>query len=73
MFEPVIDQLARELVGKAAFGRIDIEKNRFVTWSFGIKNTPTIPIFRNGRAVDGFNALTLKMHIQLKIQAQCDS
>ena len=71
MFEPIMDQLATELAGKAAFGRLDIEKNPTTARYFGINNTPTILIFRNGKVVDGFNALTLKAHIQLKIEARC--
>ena len=54
MVSPVIEQLASELAGKVVFGKLNVDENPVTSNAFGIQSIPTMAIFKNGKAVDGF-------------------
>lgn len=54
MVSPIINELAFELSGKAVFGKLNIDENPTITNLFGIQSIPTVMIFKNGTAIDGF-------------------
>ncbi|HOT06042.1 MAG: Thioredoxin [Methanosaeta sp. PtaB.Bin039] len=49
---PVIEDMARELKGKAVFGKLNVDKNPLTSRKYGITAIPTLLVFQNGRAVD---------------------
>lgn len=49
MLHPVIEELAKELQGKARFLRVDIDKNRPVANAYQIQSVPTLMIFKEGK------------------------
>ncbi|MBN2043012.1 MAG: thioredoxin fold domain-containing protein [Candidatus Aenigmarchaeota archaeon] len=51
LIAPVIDELARELSGKAVFGKLNIDMNRKTAMEFGIMSIPTLIIFKGGERV----------------------
>lgn len=69
MVSPIIEQLASELAGKVVFGKVNVDENPRVASTFGIQSIPTIAIFKNGKAVDGFVGATSKPQMQSKIMA----
>ena len=69
MVSPIIEQLAIELAGKVAFGKVNVDENPRVASTFGIQSIPTIAIFKNGKAIDGFVGATSKSQMQSKIMA----
>jgi thioredoxin 1 len=69
---PVIEQLATELVGKATFGKLNVDENPVVSSNFGIQSIPTIAIFKNGKMVDGFVGAASKSQILSKITTYID-
>jgi thioredoxin 1 len=50
---PILEELSREMAGKATFGKLNVDDNQAVAQEFGIQGIPTIMIFKNGEAVDG--------------------
>jgi thioredoxin 1 len=54
LVSPMIDQLAIELRGKVVFGKLNVDENPTVANIFGIQSIPTLIIFKNGEAIDGF-------------------
>lgn len=70
MVSPIIEQLATELAGKVAFGKLNVDENPRVASTFGIQSIPTISIFKNGKSVDGFVGAAPKPQIQARILAQ---
>ncbi len=64
MVGPVIEQLAIEYVGKAAFGKMNVDENRIVPNGFGIMSIPTIMVFYRGRAVERITGACPKIHIE---------
>lgn len=69
MVSPIIAQLASELAGKVIFGKVNVDENPRTASTFGIQSIPTISIFKNGRAVDGFVGAASKSQMRSKIIA----
>ena len=49
---PVIEELHNELDGKAVIGKIDVDTNSDASMKYGVRNIPTLLIFKNGEVVD---------------------
>ena len=69
MVSPILEQLASELAGKVVFGKLNVDENPRIASTFGIHGIPTIAIFKNGRAIDGFVGAASKSQMQSKIMA----
>jgi thioredoxin 1 len=67
MVSPIIEQLASELAGKAAFGKLNVDENPMVSQAFGIQSIPTIAIFKNGKAIDAIIGAVSKSQMQSTI------
>jgi thioredoxin 1 len=67
MVSPIIEQLASELAGKAAFGKLNVDENPMVSQAFGIQSIPTIAIFKNGKAIDAIIGAVSKSQMQTTI------
>lgn len=52
MIGPIVEELAGEYDGKAVIGKLDVQENSQVPMKFGIRNIPTLLIFKNGQLVD---------------------
>lgn len=48
MIAPIIDELAKEMDGKAKVAKVDIEASQKVTSQFGVTSIPTLILFKNG-------------------------
>ena len=64
---PIIEQLAWELVGKVVFAKLDVDENYRVAIAYGVQSIPTVAIFKNGQVVDGFVGMASRSQIQSKI------
>ena len=49
---PIIDELSEEYDGKAIIGKIDIDSNQQYAAQFGVRNIPTVLVFKDGELVD---------------------
>ena len=52
MVGPIIDEISTEYEGKAVVGKVDIDSNQQYAAQFGVRNIPTVLIFKNGELVD---------------------
>lgn len=52
MVTPIIENLAKEYVGKIVFGKLNVDENPDTSRKFGVMSIPTIIIFKNGKQVD---------------------
>ena len=52
MVGPHVDALATEYEGKAVVGKVDIDSHQKYAAQFGVRNIPTVLIFKNGELVD---------------------
>jgi thioredoxin 1 len=52
MIGPIVEELAGDFEGKAIVGKLDVQENSQVPAKFGIRNIPTLLVFKNGQLVD---------------------
>jgi thioredoxin 1 len=48
---PVIQEVAREITGKARVIKIDIDKNTQAAQAYGVSAVPTFILFKNGKVL----------------------
>lgn len=69
MLAPIIDELSTEMDGKAVIGKVDVDNNQQVPMEFGIRNIPTMLIFKNGEVVEKMVGVASKEDIKRKLEA----
>ena len=52
MIAPVIEELAKEMQGKIAFGKLNVDENQTASMKYKIMSIPTLLVFKNGVLVD---------------------
>ncbi len=52
MIGPIVEELAGDYEGKAVVGKLDVQENSQIPFKFGVRNIPTLLIFKNGQLVD---------------------
>ena len=52
MVGPIIDELSNEYDGKAVVGKVDVDNNQEFAAKYGVRNIPTVLLFKNGELVD---------------------
>ena len=52
MIAPVIEELAKELAGRAVVGKLDVDANPATASRFGVQSIPTLLILKDGKEVD---------------------
>ncbi len=66
---PIIEEIATDFEGKAIVGKVDVDNNQQVSVDYGIRNIPTVLIFKNGEVVDKIVGVAPKEQIAEKLSA----
>ena len=65
---PIIEELAKEMKGKAVFGKLNVDENMQTANKYRISAIPTLLIFKNGKLIDkllgAFPKATLAARVQ---------
>ncbi len=69
MLGPIIEEVANDFDGKAVVGKVDVDNNQQVSVDYGIRNIPTVLIFKNGEVVDKIVGVAPKEVIAEKLSA----
>ena len=69
MLGPIIEELHDDFQGKAIVGKVDVDNNQQVSMDYGIRNIPTVLIFKNGVVVDKIVGVAPKETIAEKLSA----
>ena len=64
VLSPIVDELSVEYQGKLVVGKLDVDSNPEITKELGIRNIPTILIYKDGQIVD--RSVGMASKIQLK-------
>ena len=48
----IIDEISTEYEGKAVVGKLDVDSNQEFAAKYGVRNIPTVLVFKNGELVD---------------------
>ena len=51
MVGPIIDEISTEYEGKAVVGKVDVDANQEFAAKYGVRNIPTVLVFKNGELV----------------------
>ncbi|MBT8270445.1 MAG: thioredoxin [Bacteroidia bacterium] len=51
MVGPIIEQISEEYEGKAVVGKVDVDTNQEYAAKYGVRNIPTVLVFKNGEVV----------------------
>ncbi len=52
MLHPIIDELEKDFGDKVVFGKVDIDQNQEYAAKYGVRNIPTVLIFKDGEVVE---------------------
>jgi len=63
-----LSALADEFVGRAVVAKVDVDDNGDLANRFGIRNVPTLVVFRDGRVVDQLIGAAPKVEIRELIE-----
>lgn len=66
---PIVEEIANDFEGKAVVGKVDVDNNQQISMDYGIRNIPTVLIFKNGEVVDKLVGVSPKEVIAEKLQA----
>ena len=69
MLGPIIEEVAADFEGKAVVGKVDVDNNQQVSVDYGIRNIPTVLIFKNGQVVDKIVGVAPKEVIAEKLNS----
>ena len=70
MIGPLVEELAGDYEGKAVVGKLNVDENPNVTARFGVRNIPTLLVFKNGQIVDKQIGAVPKSVLAGKLAAQ---
>ncbi|MFD1630971.1 thioredoxin [Pseudopedobacter beijingensis] len=70
MVGPVVEELAKDYEGKAIVGKVNVDHNSEISAKFGIRNIPTLLVFKNGEIVDKQVGAVPKSVLASKLDAQ---
>ncbi len=67
MMAPVLNDLAAELPDDKYVGKINIEQYKVMAQKYGVRNIPTLILFKNGEEVDRFVGIKSKSFLKSKM------
>ena len=69
MLGPIVEEISNDFEGKAIVGKVDVDNNQQISMDYGIRNIPTVLIFKNGEVVEKLVGVSPKEVIAEKLQA----
>ena len=70
MVGPIVEELAGDYEGKAVVGKVNVDHNQEISMKYGIRNIPTLLVFKNGEIVDKQVGVAPKNVLAGKLDAQ---
>jgi thioredoxin 1 len=67
---PIVEELSKDYEGKAVVGKVDVDSNPNISMKYGIRNIPTLLVFKNGEIVDKQVGAVPKNILAQKLEAQ---
>jgi len=70
MVGPIVEELSKDFEGRAVVGKVNVDNNPNISMQFGIRNIPTLLIFKGGKQVDKQVGAVPKSVLDGKLTAQ---
>lgn len=61
MIAPIVDEISSDYYGKVSVGKLDADANREIVAELGVRNIPTLLLFKDGQPVKDENGNTEKL------------
>lgn len=71
--EPLLDELSKDLAGKALIAKVNVDENPSLAAQFGVRNLPTFLVFKNGKPVEKIVGAAPKSVLEKRLLAQGDT
>ena len=68
MVSPIVEELARDYKGKVKIASMDVDGNRETPAKFGIRNIPTLILFKGGEVVQTIIGAHPKSHLDEELK-----
>jgi thioredoxin 1 len=69
MVGPIIEDISKDYEGKAVVGKVDVDSNQEFAAKYGVRNIPTVLLFKDGEVVDKQIGVAPKATYAAKIDA----
>ncbi|MCD6067479.1 MAG: thioredoxin [Bacteroidetes bacterium] len=69
MVGPIVEEISKDFAGQAVVGKVNVDHNSAISQNYGIRNIPTLLIFKNGEIVDKQVGAVPKAALVAKLQA----
>ena len=69
MVGPVIEEISKDYDGRAVVGKVDVDANQEFAAKYGVRNIPTVLLFKNGEVIDKQVGVAPKTTYTQKIDA----
>ena len=70
MISPIVDEISSDYQGRLSVGKLDADSNRETITELGVRNIPTILIYKNGEIVDKSTGAVTKQKLVEMIDKQ---
>ncbi|MDD5585664.1 MAG: thioredoxin TrxA [Alphaproteobacteria bacterium] len=68
MIGPVLEELANDMQGKVAIGKINVDENPATAGNYGVRSIPTLMLFKDGKPVSTKVGALPKQALQAWVQ-----
>jgi thioredoxin 1 len=69
MVGPIVDELSNDFEGRAVVGKVNVDAEGGISMKYGIRNIPTLLIFKDGEIVDKQVGVAPKKVLADKLEA----
>ncbi len=69
MVGPIVEELSKDYAEKAVIGKLNVDEHGEIAQRFGIRNIPTLLVFKNGEVVDKQVGVATKIALAAKLDA----
>jgi thioredoxin 1 len=69
MVGPIMEEISSEYEGKAIVGKVDVDANQEFAAKYGVRNIPTVLLFKDGEVIDKQVGVAPKSTYTQKIDA----
>tara|TARA_B100000809_G_C15137054_1_gene531095 strand:+ start:1766 stop:2083 length:318 start_codon:yes stop_codon:yes gene_type:complete len=69
MVGPIIEDISKDYEGKAVVGKVDVDSNQEFAAKYGVRNIPTVLLFKDGEVIDKQVGVAPKATYAAKIDA----
>jgi thioredoxin 1 len=69
MVGPVVDEISKDYDGKAVVGKVNVDNNPNISMNYGIRNIPTLLVFKGGQVVEKHVGVAAKNVLTQKLDA----